>query len=223
VADLYAGKITKWNDEKLVEMNRGVKLPNIAIAPVYRADGSGTTFVFTDYLSMVSPEWKSSVGASTSVKWPAGNGAKGSDGVAGTVHNVRGGIGYVESAYATQNKLTTVQLRNKAGKFLSPTLESFAAAAASADWSKVQNFAIDLNDEPGDASWPIVSATFVLLPTNPTDATRSANVIKFFDWAFTNGDATAKDLQYVTLPQAIKDQVRQAWRTQVMANGKPVY
>jgi phosphate transport system substrate-binding protein len=223
VADIYAGKITKWNDEKLVEMNRGVKLPNIAIAPVYRADGSGTTFVFTDYLSMVSPEWKSSVGASTSVKWPAGNGAKGSDGVAGTVHNVRGGIGYVESAYATQNKLTTVQLRNKAGKFLSPTLESFAAAAASADWSKVQNFAIDLNDEPGDASWPIVSATFVLLPTNPTDATRSANVIKFFDWAFTNGDATAKDLQYVTLPQAIKDQVRQAWRTQVMANGKPVY
>ena len=223
VADIYAGKITKWNDERLVEMNRGVKLPNVAIAPVYRADGSGTTYVFTDYLSMVSPSWKSSVGASTSVKWPAGNGAKGSDGVAGTVHNVRGGIGYVESAYATQNKLTTVQLRNKAGKFLSPTLESFAAAASNADWSTVQNFAIDLNDEPGDTSWPIVSATFVLLPTNPTDATRSANVIKFFDWSFTNGDGIAKDLQYVTLPQAIKDGVRQAWRSQVMANGKPVY
>lgn len=222
LADIYAGKISKWNDPKLVELNNGLKLPNLSIAPVYRADGSGTTYAYTDYLSMVSASWKSDVGASTSVKWPAGNGAKGSDGVAGTVHNVRGGIGYVESAYAEQNKLTTVQLRNKAGKFVSPTLDSFSAAAASADWSKVQNFAIDLNDQLGDASWPIVTPTFVLLPTNPTDAAKSAAVMKFFDWGFTKGDDVAKGLLYVTLPAAVKASVRAAWHAQVMSNGKPV-
>jgi phosphate transport system substrate-binding protein len=223
LADIYAGKITKWNDPKLVELNRDVKLPNLAIAPVYRADGSGTTYVFTDYLSLVSPSWKSSVGASTSVKWPAGNGAKGSDGVSGTVRNVRGGIGYVESAYATQNKLTTVQLRNKAGAFIKPTLASFAAAASNADWSKVQNFAIDLNDQQGADSWPIVSATFVLLPTNPTDPAKSAAVIKFFDWGFSHGDDIATQLQYVVLPKAIKDLVMSTVRSQVTVNGKPVY
>jgi phosphate transport system substrate-binding protein len=152
LADIYLGKITKWNDPKLVEMNHGIKLPNLAIAPVYRADGSGTTFVYTDYLSMVSPDWKSKVGSSTSVKWAAGTGAKGSDGVSGTVHNIKGGIGYVESAYAEMNHLTTTQLQNKAGKFVTPTMDSYKAAAASADWSKVQNFAIDLNDQPAGRS-----------------------------------------------------------------------
>jgi phosphate transport system substrate-binding protein len=224
LADIYLGKITKWNDPKLVELNNGVKLPNVAIAPVYRADGSGTTYVFTDYLSQVNPDWKSQVGASTSVKWPAGSGSKGSDGVSGTVRNIRGGIGYVESAYATENKLTTVELRNKAGKFIAPTLASFAAAAASADWSKVQDFAIDLNDQPGDASWPIVSATFVLLPTNPTDPARSMAVMKFFNWGFTNGDKIATELQYVSLPPQIKDAVRSAWRAQVKGpDGKPLF
>ena len=165
LADIYLGKITKWNDPKIAALNAGVALPSLAIAPVYRADGSGTTFVFTDYLSMQSPEWKSKVGASTSVKWAAGNGAKGSDGVAATVRQVKGGIGYVESAYAEQNHLTTTMLRNKAGQFVAPAMPAFAAAAANADWSKVQDFAIDLNDQPGAASWPIESATFVLLPT----------------------------------------------------------
>lgn len=211
LAEIYLGKITKWNDPKLVEMNRGVTLPNLAIAPVYRADGSGTTFVFTDYLSMVDPTWKSSVGAATSVKWPAGNGAKGSDGVAATVRQVKGGIGYVESAYATQNKLTTTQLRNKAGQFVSPTMESFAAAASNADWSVVKNFAIDLNDEPGATSWPIESATFVLLPTDAKDPAQSKAVLKLFDWSFSNGNKIATDLLYIPLPEAVQNAIRSAW------------
>jgi phosphate transport system substrate-binding protein len=217
LADIYLGKITKWNDPKLVEMNRDVKLPNTAIAPVYRADGSGTTFVFTDYLSLVNSDWKSKVGANTSIKWPAGAGARGSDGVAGTVHNIRGGIGYVESAYAEQNHLTTTQLLNKAGKYVSPSMAAYQATAANADWSKVQDFAIDLNDQNGDTSWPIESATFVLLPTNPTNPAQGAAVIKFFDWGFTNGNQIATDLLYVPLPKAVQDAVRASWK----ANLKP--
>jgi phosphate transport system substrate-binding protein len=217
LADIYLGKITKWNDPKLVEMNRDVKLPSTAIAPVYRADGSGTTFVFTDYLSLVNSEWKAKVGASTSIKWPAGAGARGSDGVAGTVHNIRGGIGYVESAYAEQNHLTTTQLLNKAGKYVAPSMAAYTATAAAADWSKVQDFAIDLNDQNGDASWPIESATFVLLPTNPTNPAQGAAVVKFFDWGFTNGGQIATDLLYVPLPKPVQDAVRASWK----ANLKP--
>jgi phosphate transport system substrate-binding protein len=215
LADIYLGKITKWNDPKLVEMNHGIKLPNLAIAPVYRADGSGTTFVYTDYLSMVSPDWKSKVGSSTSVKWAAGTGAKGSDGVSGTVHNIKGGIGYVESAYAEMNHLTTTQLQNKAGKFVTPTMNSYKAAAASADWSKVQNFAIDLNDQPGDNSWPIESATFVLLPTDPKDPSQSAAVKKFFDWGFAHGNDIAVQLLYIPLPEAVQNAVRAVWQKEV--------
>jgi phosphate transport system substrate-binding protein len=219
LADIYLGKITKWNDPKLVEMNRDVKLPSTAIAPVYRADGSGTTFVYTDYLSLVSSDWKSKVGASTSVKWPAGAGARGSDGVAGTVRNIRGGIGYVESAYAAQNHLTTTQLLNKAGKYVSPDMASFTEAASNADWSKVQDFAIDLNDQLGDASWPIESATFVLLPTNPSNPAQGAAVVKFFDWAFTNGDPIATELQYVPLPKAVQNAVRASWKAALKPAG----
>jgi phosphate transport system substrate-binding protein len=215
LADIYLGKITKWNDPKIAALNPGLKLPSAAIAPVYRADGSGTTFVFTDYLSMQSPDWKSKVGSSTSVKWSAGTGAKGSDGVAGTVHNVKGGIGYVESAYAEMNHLTTTQLRNKAGQFVSPSMDSYKAAAASADWSKMQNFAIDLNDQPGDKSWPIESATFVLLPTDPKDPNQSAATKKFFDWGFTHGDDIAVQLLYIPLPASVKDAVRAAWKAEV--------
>ncbi len=212
LADIYLGTITKWNDPKLVEANRGLTLPNLAIAPVYRADGSGTTFVYTDYLSMLSPDWKSKVGSSTSVKWPAGNGAKGSDGVAATVKQVRGAIGYVESAFAIQNHLTTTMMRNKAGQFVAPTMASFSAAAASADWSKVQNFAINLNDEPGAQSWPIESATFVLLPTDAKDPAQTATVQKFFDWSFAHGNDIATGLLYVPLPAAVQDAVRAAWK-----------
>ena len=201
IADIYLGKITKWNDPKIAALNQGVKLPSLTIAPVYRADGSGTTFVFTDYLSMQSPDWKSKVGSSTSVKWLAGTGAKGSDGVSGTVHNIKGGIGYVESAYAREPSDHDA-VRNKAGQFVTPTMESYKAAAASADWSKVQNFAIDLNDQPGEKSWPIESATFVLLPTDPKDPNQSAATKKFFDWGFAHGDDIAVQLLYIPLPEA---------------------
>ena len=222
LAEIYLGKITKWNDPAIAKLNPGVPLPNLAIAPVYRADGSGTTYVFTSYLSAVSPEWKTGVGASTSVKWAAGTGARGNDGVAGTVKNIRGGVGYVENAYATQNKLTTTQLQNKAGQFVAPTMAAFQAAASNGDWKGAQNFAVDLTNQPGAASWPIVSATFLLLPKDPKDAARSANVIKFVDWAYKDGAAMATQLDYIPLPPAVQDTVRAAWRS-TMVNGQPMY
>ena len=223
LAEIYMGKITKWNDPKLVELNKGLTMPNVAIAPVYRADGSGTSYVFTSYLSAASTEWKDKVGASTSVKWPAGAGARGNDGIAGTVKNTRGAIGYVENAYATQNKLTTTQLRNRAGQFVSPTMESFGAAAASGDWAGAKDFAVNLIDQAGATSWPIVSATFLLVPKDPKDGTRAANVLKFVDWAYNNGGPIATQLEYIPLPKAVQDTVRAAWRTSVMANGAAVY
>ena len=215
LADIYLGKITKWNDKEITALNPGLKLPSTAIATVHRADGSGTTFVFTDYLGMQSPEWKSKIGSSTSVSWPGGAGAKGSDGVAGTVRQIQGGIGYVESAYAEQNHLTTTLMRNHAGKFVAPTMAAFEAAAASADWSKVQNFAIDLNDQPGEKSWPIESATFVLLPTDPKDPNQSAAVKKFFDWGFAHGSDIAKELLYIPLPTSVHNAIRAAWQKDV--------
>ncbi|MBN8907568.1 MAG: substrate-binding domain-containing protein, partial [Rhodospirillales bacterium] len=184
----------------------------------------GTTFVYASYLSAVSPTWKDKVGANTSVRWPAGAGAKGNDGVAATVHNTRGGIGYVEFAYAAQNKLTTVQLRNKAGHYVSPTMEAFSAAASNGDWANAKNFAVNLIDQPGEKSWPIVSATFIELPKDPKDPARSANVIKFFDWAYKRGDAAASSLEYIALPEKVKDAVRAAWHAEVKApDGKPIF
>jgi phosphate transport system substrate-binding protein len=223
IADIYAGKITKWNDPRLVEANAGLTLPNIAIAPAYRADASGTSFVFTSYLSAVSPEWKAGPGAGTSVKWPTGSGARGNDGVAGTVRNVRGGIGYVESAFASHNKLLTTQIRNKAGHYVKPTIPAFQAAAANADWSAA-NFAANLIDTHGDASWPIVTPTFILLPKAPKDDERALNVIKFFDWAFTHGDAMAAELEYVPLPASVKALIRAALKAEIKgANGQPIW
>ena len=215
LTDIYAGKITKWNDPRLVELNPGLSLPALAIAPVYRADGSGTTFVFASYLSAMSPEWKEKTGAATSVKWPAGTGAKGNDGVSATVANIKGSIGYVESAFASQNKLTTTQLRNREGAFVSPAAAAYAAAAASGDWTSAKHFAVSLINQPGAASWPIVSATFILLPKDPKDATRAANVTKFFDWAYKSGDPIAASLEYIPLPNAVKDAVRKAWAAEI--------
>lgn len=223
IGEIYRGTITKWNDPKIAALNAGVTLPNLAIAPVYRADGSGTTFVFTSYLSAVDPAWKDGVGANTSVKWPAGAGARGNDGVAGTVRNTRGAIGYVENAYATQNKLTTTQLQNHDKQFVSPGMASFTAAASSGDWAGAKDFAVNLLDRPGAGSWPIVSATFLLLPKDPKDAARSAAVMKFVDWAYSNGGAVATELEYIPLPKEVQDKVRSAWRSGVMANGAPVY
>ena len=223
LADIYAGKIVKWNDPKLAELNKDVKLPNLAIAPVYRADASGTSFVWTSYLSAASPEWKSTVGASTSVKWPAGAGAKGNDGVAATVGHTRGGIGYVENAFATQNHLVTVQLRNKAGNFVKPTIPAFQAAASAADWAGASNFAVSLINLDGATVWPIVSPTFILLPEDPKDPKQSANVIKFFDWAFKNGNPIATQLDYIPLPATVQENVRAVWHKDVTFDGKPVY
>jgi phosphate transport system substrate-binding protein len=212
LADIYLGNITKWNDKAIADLNPELKLPRTAIAPVHRADGSGTTFVFTDYLSTQSPDWKAQVGASTSVSWPVGAGAKGSDGVAGTVRQILGGLGYDESAYAEQNHLTTAMMRNADGKFVAPTMAAFEASAASADWTKVQNFAIDLNDQPGAQSWPIESATFVLLPTDPKDEKQSTAVKKFFDWGFSHGSDIAKGLLYIPLPASVQEAIRAAWK-----------
>lgn len=222
VADIYLGKVTRWNDPRIVEMNRDLNLPNLAIAPVYRADGSGTTFVWVSYLSAVSPEFKEKVGIGTSVRFPAGTGARGNEGVAGTVKNIRGAIGYVENAYAITNKLVTTQLRNKAGSFVRPTQENFIAAAQNADWT-TPGFAASLIDQQGANSWPIVSPTFILLPTNPTDPERSRAVMRFFNWAFNNGDPLAKELEYIPLPDPVQDRIRAAWRNEIKFNGQPVW
>ncbi len=211
IAAIYMGTITKWNDPAIAKMNAGVKLPDIAIAPVYRADGSGTTYVFTGYLAKVSPDFKSKVGVDKAVSWPAGTGAKGTAGVAGAVKNTVGGLGYVESAYATLNHLTTVRLKAHDGAFVKPTPAAFTAAASNADWAGASNFAVDMNDQPGAKSWPIVSTTFVLLPTNAKDPAKTAAVLKFFGWALKNGDSTALSLQYIPLPAKVKAQVEQAW------------
>ncbi|MCC6720047.1 MAG: phosphate ABC transporter substrate-binding protein PstS [Acetobacteraceae bacterium] len=215
LADIYMGRITKWNDPRIAAINPGIALPRIAIAPAYRADGSGTTFVFTSYLAAISPDWKAKVGAATSVRWLAGNGARGNDGVAATVRQVRGGIGYVESAYATQNKLSATQLRNRAGHFVTPSRASFVAAAESGDWSANPGFAVSLIDTAGEAAWPIVSATFILLPRDSEDPARAADVVKFFEWAYANGDTIATDLEYVALPAKVKDAVRAVWRAEI--------
>jgi len=221
LSDIYLGKITKWNDPRLVELNPGLDLPNFAIAPVYRADGSGTTFVWVSYLSAISPEFKSKVGVGTSVRWPAGTGARGNEGVAGTVRNVRGAIGYVEHAYAAQNHLVTTQLRNKAGNFVTPTPAAFQAAAANADWS-VKNFAANLVDTTGADSWPIVSPTYILLPRNPRDPVRTQNVMRFFDWAYRDGDAIATQLEYIPLPENVENAIRAAWG-EIKVEDKPLW
>jgi len=222
LADIYLGKIKKWNDPRLVEANRGLTLPSLDIAPVYRADGSGTTFVYVSYLSAVSPEWKEKVGVGTSVRFPAGTGARGNEGVAGTVRNTRGAIGYVENAYATQNKMIATQLRNKDGKYVSPTAASFLAAAQNANWSTA-NFAANIVDQAGAASWPIVSPTFILLPKDSKDAARTASVLKFFDWSYTNGGALAQELEYTPLPAAVQTAIRAAWKAELKGpNGQAI-
>jgi phosphate transport system substrate-binding protein len=212
LAAIYMGAITNWSDPAIAKLNAGLNLPSLPIAPVYRADGSGTTYVFTGYLAKVSPEFKDKVGVDKAVSWPAGTGAKGTAGVAGAVRNTVGGLGYVEAAYASLNHLTTVQLRAHDGAFLAPTQASFSAAASAANWGAAKDFAVDMNDLPGAQSWPIESATFVLLPENPSDAARGAAVMKFFSWGLDNGDAGAQGLLYIPLPAKVKSQVKAAWK-----------
>jgi phosphate transport system substrate-binding protein len=212
LADIYLGKITKWNDPRLVALNAGVKLPDATITPVYRSDGSGTTFIFTTYLGHASADWKGKIGANTSVSWPVGVGGRGNEGVAGSVRQLANSIGYVEFAYAKQNKIPYAQLENRNKKFVAPDDLTFQAAAANADWSAAPGFGIDLTNQPGDQSWPITGATFILMYAKPDKPDQSVAVLKFFDWAFKNGDAMAAELDYVALPAALKDQIRKVWR-----------
>ncbi|MDG6095136.1 phosphate ABC transporter substrate-binding protein PstS [Acetobacter sp. AN02] len=207
LAEIYLGTITRWNDPKIKALNPGLNLPETDIAPVHRADGSGTTFVFTSYLAKVSPAWKENVGAATSVQWPGGPGARGNEGVGASVHATEGGIGYVEYAYARHNGIPTALLQDHDGDFVSPGLDSFSAGASAADWDHAQNFAVDLLDGKGRNVWPIVSATFVLVPTNPQSQARAAAVRDFFSHAFKNGDETARKLDYVPLPASVKQKI----------------
>jgi len=224
LADLFLGRIQRWNDPRLAELNRELRLPNLPVAPVYRADASGTTFVFTTYLSRVSEAWKAGPGAATSVQWPGGQGARGNEGIANTVRNTPGAIGYTENAYATVNRLVTTQLRNKSGNFVKPEMAAFVAAANNADWT-VPNFAADLVDLSGDNVWPIVSPTFILLPTNPPAerVEASRNTLRFFDWAFRNGAEAARRLEYIPIPDAAEGAVRASWREVKAPGGQPVW
>lgn len=224
LADIYLGKITKWDDKAIAALNPGVKLPSQAVVPVYRSDASGTTSIFTSYLSAVSPEWKSKVGSATSVQWPTGAGAKGNEGVTGNVKNTKGGIGYVEFIYAAANNLVVTQLQNKSGKFVSPEVAGFQAAAASADWDGAKDFAASMIDAPAPEAWPIVSPTYVLLPKNPTNVAASRATMEFFTWAYTKeGQAIAEDLHYIPLPEAVVKKVQDAFKSEIKGpDGKPV-
>jgi phosphate transport system substrate-binding protein len=220
LGDIYLGKITKWNDAALTALNPGVPLPDAAIAVVRRADGSGTSFIFTNYLSKVNPEWKTKVGEGASLNWPTGAGGKGNEGVSAFVNRLPNAIGYVEYAYAKQNKMSYVQLKNAAGNFVSPDDANFKAAAAGADWSKT--YYQVLTEQPGKDAWPLTGATFILMHKAQDKPTQATGSLKFFDWAYSNGDAMAADLDYVPLPDALKTQVRKLWGDVKDSAGKPV-
>ena len=221
LGDIYLGKITKWNDPALTALNPGVPLPDAAIAAVRRADGSGTTFIFTNYLSKVNPEWKAKVGEGTAVNWPTGAGGKGNEGVSAFVQRLPNSIGYVEFAYAKQNKMSYVLMQNKDGQFVRPDDPAFKAAAAGAEWDK--SFYQILTDQPGKESWPISGATFILMHKAQDKPVNASNSLKFFDWAYNNGDQMADDLAYVPLPANVKDLVRKTWSASLKdAAGKPI-
>ncbi|MDP2694700.1 MAG: phosphate ABC transporter substrate-binding protein PstS [Gallionella sp.] len=215
LANIYLGKITKWNDPALVALNKDLKLPADNITVVHRSDGSGTTFIFTNYLSKASPEWKSTVGESTAVSWKAGIGGKGNEGVAANVQRMKNTIGYVEYAYALQNKMASVQMKNRDGQFVVPGETSFKAAAANAQWDKAPGFYEILTDEPGKESWPISGATFILMHKMQENPDMAREVLKFFDWAYTNGNKLAADLDYVPLPENVQNLIRKAWKNQI--------
>ena len=221
LGDIFLGKVSRWNDAAIVALNPGVKLPDAAITPVRRADGSGTTFIFTNYLSKVNADWKAKVGEGTAVNWPTGAGGKGNEGVSAFVQRLPNSIGYVEYAYAKQNRMSYAQLKNQAGQFVAPDDETFKAAAASADWAKT--FYQVLTDQPGKDAWPITGATFILMHRQQDKPVSAASALKFFDWAYLSGDKMAADLDYVPLPDAVKSLVRKRWAAEIKdAAGKPV-
>lgn len=215
LADIYLGKITQWDDPTIKELNPLLNLPSAAIVPVYRSDGSGATQVFTAFLSDVSQEWKNGPGEASAIAWSVGQGGKGNEGVAALVKQVTNSIGYVESAFASQNGLAFPQLQNRAGFFVLPESETFQAAAKGADWSKTPGFGISLVNQDGEKSWPITAPTFILIPGKTFYAGRTYETLKFFDWAFSQGDEEAEKLDYVPLPDEVKNMVREAWRMHV--------
>jgi phosphate transport system substrate-binding protein len=223
LADIYLGKVANWNDPAITSLNPGLALPDQAINVVHRADGSGTTWIFTNYLCKMSPEWKEKVGSKTSVDWPTGVGAKGNEGVARNVQELPGAIGYVEFAYALETKMCHAQLQNGAGRFVQPTFDSFASAAAGADWKNAPAMYMVLTDQPGEKSWPITGATFILFYKEQADAAKAQAVLKFFDWCYRNGGATAKELYYVPMPAPVYELVEAQWRDEVTSNGQPVW
>jgi phosphate transport system substrate-binding protein len=215
LAKIYLGTITKWDDPAIKKLNPKLNLPSAAIAVVHRSDGSGTTFNFSDYLSKVSADWKSKVGEGTTVEWPVGVGAKGNEGVSGNIGQTKNAIGYVEYAYAKQNKLTYTKLVNKAGKTVEPTMEAFKAAAANADWTHAPGYYLILTDQPGDKSWPITASTFVLMHKEPADKANSAEAIKFFKFAFEKGDKMAEDLDYIPMPESVVKMIEKTWSADI--------
>jgi phosphate transport system substrate-binding protein len=222
LAKIFLGEITAWDDAAIARLNPDVKLPGDAIAVVHRSDGSGTTYNFTYYLGEVSAEWKDKVGVEASVEWPAGIGAKGNEGVAANVAQTANSIGYVEYAYALQNKMTYTDMLNKDGKRVAPKAEAFAAAAEGADWSSQPGFGVILANQAGAGTWPMTAATFILIHSDPDDAADAAEALKFFDWAYAKGDEMAAGLDYIPMPDAVVAKVKEAWNT-VQADGKPVY
>jgi len=224
VADIYLGKVTKWNDAEITALNPGVKLPDVEITVVHRADGSGTSFLFTDYLSKTNAEFKTKIGSGTAVKWVVGVGGKGNEGVAANVQRIKGSIGYVEWAYAKKNKMAHTQLKNKDGNYLQPDDDFFKAAAANAEWTKTPGFGVVLTDQAGKNSWPITGVSFILMHKQQADAAKGKEVVKFFDWAFKNGGAAATELDYVPLPPAVVKLVQDSWKANLKdASGKAIY
>ena len=224
LADIYLGLIKRWNDPVIQSWNPGVRLPNLPITVVHRSDGSGTTFLFTSYLSMVDPKWQSGPGASDAVNWPVGQGGKGNDGVAAFVHQTVGSIGYVEYFYAKQSNLTYMAMQNRAGRWIEPTAQAFAVAAGGADWTKAPGFYLLLLDQPAPAAWPITGATFILMHTRQNNPAAGKEVLTFFDWAYKNGDAEASQMDYVPLPASVKALARKiVWSKIGAPDGKPVF
>ncbi|MBI3452419.1 MAG: phosphate ABC transporter substrate-binding protein PstS [Rhodospirillales bacterium] len=223
LADIYLGKIKTWNDPAIASLNPGLKLPSQAIAVIHRSDGSGTTFIFADYLAKVSPEWGDKVGVNTSLQWPVGFGGKGNEGVAALTSRAGGAIGYVEYAYAKQNKMTHVLLANRAGDFVAPDSTSFQSAAANADWEKAPGYYLLLTDQPGKGSWPITGATFILMHANAEKPEIVKQVLQFFDWSYRHGDKLAEGLDYVPMPDKVVGLIEHTWKQIKDANGQPVW
>ena len=224
LADIYLGKVTQWNAPEIVALNPGAKLPASEITVVHRADGSGTSFLFTDFLSKTNAEFKTKIGSGTAVKWVVGVGGKGNEGVAANVQRIKGSIGYVEWAYAKKNKMAHTQLKNKDGNYLQPDDDVFKAAAANAEWAKTPGFGVVLTDQAGKNSWPITGVTFILMHKQQADAAKGKEVIKFFDWAFKNGGAAATELDYVPLPASVVKMVQESWKANLKdASGKAIY